>query len=177
MVGARVDNSSHSQCVLEVTPHVPILGVIQARSETFQTRRLVERHTLLSRFLILTSAMTQCSPSLVSPRKVKPIFFRMNPVGVKNGETRISLAAISQTSSAIRPDHVIDFESLIFDASVCLGLFQLARNAVVVLLDIDKFRSELDLASESPEMVSDDTLGPALAEENRVQLKTIGELV
>ena len=78
--GEGLDSLSHSQCALEVTPHVPILHVIQAWSEVSQTPKSTEQHTFLSRFFILTSAITQCSPCRVSPRNVKPIFFRMNPV-------------------------------------------------------------------------------------------------
>ena len=136
------------------------------------------RRTLLSRFLILTSAMTQCSPCLVSPRKVKPIFFRIKPTrcGCRISLKSDSCPAVPQTSSAIRTNHIIDFQGLIFNAPVRVRLLQPTRDEIIVLFYIDELRSQLDLSSESSKVVSDDVLSSTLAEGNWVQLTTVNEI-
>ena len=136
------------------------------------------RRTLLSRFLILTSAMTQCSPCLVSPRKVKPIFFRINPArcGCRISLRSDSCPAVPQTSSAICTNHIIDFQGLIFNAPVRVRLLQPTRDAVVVMFYIDELRSQFNFSSESSKVVSENDLSSSLAEENWVQLTTVNEI-
>ena len=85
-------------------------------------------------------------------------------------------SSIPQTSTTIRTHHIIGFQSFVFSAPVRVCLFQSTCDVIIVLLDIDEFRAQFDLASESFKMVSEYTLGSALTEENRVQLTATREL-
>ena len=84
---------------------------------------------------------------------------------------------VPRTSPAIGTDHIINLQSLILNAPVILRLFQPARGEFVVLLEIDEFCGQFDLASEPFEVGSENTLSLALTEENRVQLMTVRDLV
>ena len=77
---------------------------------------------------------------------------------------------IPQTSTTICTNHIVGFQGLVLNSPIRVCLLQSACDVIVVLLDIDEFRAQFDLASESLEVVSEDTLGSALTEENRIQL-------
>ena len=83
--------------------------------------------------------------------------------------------AIPQTSATVCTNHIIGFQSLVLNSPIRVCPLQLTCDVIVVLLDIDEFRAQFDLASEPFEVVPEDTLGSALTEEDRVQLKTTGE--
>jgi len=50
-------------------------------------------------------------------------------------------SAVPQTSSTIRTNYIIEFQSLIFDGPVRLCLLQSTRGIIVVLFDIDELSS------------------------------------
>ena len=77
---------------------------------------------------------------------------------------------IPRTSTTICTNYIVGFQGLVLNSSIRVCLLQSACDVIVVLLDIDEFRAQFDLASESFEVVSEDTLGSALSEENRIQL-------
>ena len=91
-------------------------------------------------------------------------------------EQYVTHETVPRTSSAIRTDRIIDSQSLIFNTPILLRLFQSACGKFVVLLNIDEFGGQLDLASESFKVAPEDTLGLALTEKNRIQLITLGSI-
>ena len=77
---------------------------------------------------------------------------------------------VPRTSTTICTNYIVSFQGLVLNSPIRVCLLQSTCDVIVVLLDIDEFRAQFDLASESLEVVSEDTLGSALTKENRIQL-------
>jgi len=119
-------------------------------------------------FLSITSAYIQCPSSRVSPRKERPNNFRIIPawtLEVNNTEVMWP----EPTFGTICSDQVTGSHILLDFLSV-YGLDKMRDDVIIVLIESFQLCREFDVASVILDMLAENTLGPILAEKNRIEL-------
>lgn len=114
----------------------------------------------------IISAITQCSPSRVSPRKDRPSCFRTVPENRGKNCVLTESRFHRLTSATICPYQITGLHYL----GIAFRSRQLRNNVVIILVEALEFRVKLDFTPRFPQMIAQNGLYTSLTQGYRRQL-------